>query len=313
MIRLSWVIGATGLLGSAVANRLTTPNDLVLTSSVDWATHRAAGDLASGIDRMADAVATTGLPWRIAWCAGAGVTGTTQEALDDEVATFRNFVATLASRQLPRGKIFLASSAGGVYAGGQGGAPYDESTAPSPVSPYGHAKLAMEQLVGVLARDTAHQVLIGRISNLYGPGQKLWKGQGLISQLCRASLTRQPVSVYVSLDTIRDYLFVEDCADSIAALLDHPIDDVADPVLVKVLAAGQGTTISALLSVCSSVLRRAPLVVLGSSPNARFQVRDLRLRSVVLPELDRRSLTPLPVGIAATAREMRLSAQLPTR
>lgn len=311
--RLSWVIGAGGLLGKALTSRFTAAGDVVLTSSISWATDRAADDLAGGIDRLAGAAAEYGLPWRIAWCAGAGVTGTTQAELDEEVSTFRSFLAELARTARGPGTVFLASSAGGIYAGGQDGAPYDEFAEAHPISPYGHAKLTMERIVESFGRATGNQVLIGRISNLYGPGQNLSKGQGLISQLCRASLTRQPVSVFVSLDTIRDYLYVDDCAALIADLLDHHPVSAADPVLLKVLAAGRGTTIGALLAVSHSVLKRAPLVVLGSSPTARFQVKDLRLRSAVLPELDRRVLTPLPVGIAATFSRMRRTAQLPTR
>ena len=55
-------------------------------------------------------------------------------------------------------------------------------------------------------------MVIGRIANLYGPGQDPTKAQGLVSQLCRAHLERRPTSIYVSLDTARDYLFVDDAA-----------------------------------------------------------------------------------------------------
>ena len=110
----------------------------------------------------------------------------------------------------------------------------------------------------------------------------------------------------MSLDTIRDYLYVDDCAEMIADLLDRPVDG---RTVVKLLAAGHGTTIASLIAVCRQVFKRTPLLVLGSSPNARFQVKDLRFASRVWPELDRRTLTPLPVGIAATAAGMLRTAQ----
>ena len=69
----------------------------------------------------------------------------------------------------------------------------------------------------VRGRAPARPLLVGRISNLYGPGQNLAKPQGLVSQLCRAQLTRQPLSVYVSLDTMRDYLYVDDAAAMVVA------------------------------------------------------------------------------------------------
>jgi UDP-glucose 4-epimerase len=39
------------------------------------------------------------------------------------------------------------------------------------------------------------------------------------------------------------------------------------------------------------------------------QARDLSLRSRVWPELDRRTLTPLPAGIAATAADLQRKLQ----
>ena len=57
-------------------------------------------------------------------------------------------------------------------------------------------------------------VLIGRIANLYGPGQNLAKAQGLVSQLCAAQLERARSSIWVSLDTLRDYLFAPDCCSA---------------------------------------------------------------------------------------------------
>ena len=63
--------------------------------------------------------------------------------------------------------------------------------------------------------------MIGRIANLYGPGQNLDKPQGLVSQLCAAHLERRPVSIWVSLDTLRDYLYAPDCAQMVLDCLDR--------------------------------------------------------------------------------------------
>ena len=54
--------------------------------------------------------------------------------------------------------------------------------------------------------------MIGRFSNLYGPGQNLGKLQGLISRLALSAVTRQPINIFVPLDTIRDYVYVDDAA-----------------------------------------------------------------------------------------------------
>ena len=156
-------------------------------------------------------------------------------------------------------------------------------------------------------------MLVGRISNLYGPGQNLAKPQGLVSHICRAQLSGQPISVYVSLDTIRDYLFVDDAAALICDGLDRLGSEPAGTAVTKILASQRGVTVGALLAECRRLFKRAPRVVLGSSPFAKLQVRDLRMRSVVWPELDRRALTPLPVGIDATAADLLRGVQLGSR
>ena len=313
------VVGGGGLLGTALTAALRSAGDgIVLTSHVSWTTRQALADLGEAVDRLAAAALTFRVPWRVAWCAGAGVTGTSDQMLDQEVATLAGFLARLAGTAgLGPGTVFLASSAGGLYSGGGKGEPYDEHDVPVPISAYGRAKLAAEGVAGDFARRTGHRVLIGRIANLYGPGQNLSKNQGLISHLCRADLTRQPLSVYVSLDTIRDYLFVDDCAALVADMLDRAdaltrAGATGEPTTLKVLASGHGTTIGALVAVCRQVFKRPPRLVLGTSTNARFQVKDLRLRSVIWTDLDRRGLTPLPAGIAATAAGIKRLVQLGT-
>src|SRR5205085_1105739 len=115
-----------------------------------------------------------------------------------------------------------------------------------PRTPYGVAKLAMEAAVGRFAADTGTPTVVGRIGNLYGPGQNLAKPQGLVSQVCRTHLTGQPLLLYVPLDTMRDYIYVRDCADVIAAALgsvrERVAGNVGGPVVTKILASGQSTT-----------------------------------------------------------------------
>ncbi len=308
------VVGSGGLLGSALTATLGSRGTAVVRMPViRWSSPEVATDLAVGLDRLTAAAREYDVPWRIAWCAGAGVTGTSDADLDREVATFTAFLADLATRSdaIGPGTVFLASSAGGLYAGCTTDGPYTEHDVPVPISAYGHAKLAAERALLAHASGTGNAARIGRIANLYGPGQNLAKAQGLISHLCRSNITRQPISVYVSLDTIRDYLYVDDCAAMVSDLLDlgRPHGGAAEPA-IKVLASQQGVTIAALIAACRQVFKRAPQVVLGTSANARFQVRDLRLRSVVWTEIDSRALMPLPAGIAATAAGIMRSTQL---
>ena len=71
------------------------------------------------------------------------------------------------------------------------------------------------------------------------------------------------------------------------------------------LASEQSTTIGAVLGDLHRITRRRPPVVLGTSANARFQVRDLRLRSVAWPPTAALARTPMIAGIAATLASLR--------
>jgi UDP-glucose 4-epimerase len=292
------VVGSGGLLGSALVRRLRRENRAVLTARVPWSVPDAVrAALADAVDRLL--TTADGGDWSVAWCAGAAVTGATPPVLEAELATLRGFLTDLVDRAAGagRGRLFYASSAGGVY-GGSVHPPFDESSAPRPLGPYGVAKLEAEQAVRTIAGDGGVDVVVGRIANLYGPGQDLAKPQGLISQLCRSHVVGQPLNLYVPLDTIRDYLYVDDCAAMVGDALTLP--EGRGAVTVKVMASQRPATIGAVLGECRRVFGRRPRVVLGSSPVARQQARDLRLRSLVLPALDARATTTLSAGIHRT-------------
>lgn len=311
------VIGSHGLLGGAVTAAARRRDGVApLVQQVRWGddslVHR---DLALGLDRLI--AQADGGPWRVVWCAGAGVTTTSADELAREIAVLRRFLHAVADRAasaaVGRGTFFFASSAGGVYAGSDD-PPFTEDTLPRPISPYGEAKLTAERVVAELCPPAGVSALIGRISNLYGPGQDVLKPQGLITHLCRARVTGQPTSIYVSLDTLRDYVFAPDCADLILAALDR-LDrhrDETSPtdsgvLVTKILASQKSVSIGALLMEVRRIFRRPPRVLVAASPRANAQARDLRLRSVVWSELDARTLTPLPAGIRATAADIERS------
>ena len=316
---LTWVIGRGGLLGQSVETAMGASMDDMGAGSDLWRpaepiswTEPTAGarELAARAEQFLRAAGDR--PWSVAWCAGAGVTGTSAQALDLERVALRETLAALAAAPRPdKGAFFFASSAGGVYAG-VGTPPYDESSPVRPLAPYGRAKLDAEGLVTGWSHRTGTPTLIGRISNLYGPGQNLAKAQGLISQICRSHLTGQPLSIYVSLDTLRDYLFAPDCAGLIVAGLARLRQEQSargPSVVTKILASQRAITIGAVLGEMRRIFKSSPRIVLGASSVAAVQARDLSLRSRVWPELDRRTLTPFPVGVAATAADLLLRLQ----
>ncbi|MET0976397.1 MAG: NAD(P)-dependent oxidoreductase [Leifsonia sp.] len=318
MTRHVWVVGARGLLGRGLVERLQArPGwSVAAVAPLPWGDPTAfTAAVASGLDQLAAAVSTGGAGdgWAVIWAAGAAVTNSPRERLDAELAQL-----DVALRELERarergldpraGAVFYASSAGGVY-GGSEHPPFDENTTPRPLAPYGRFKLEAEELVRGFAERSGVPVLIGRIANLYGPGQSLDKMQGLISHLARAQLTPQPASIYVSLDTLRDYIYVLDCADLVIDCVARVASSPGPAVVTKIIASGQSVTIADLLGYFRLISKGKPHAMLGSNAASALQAHDLRVRSIVWPDLDVRQLMPLPAGIHATIEDLKLGMQ----
>ena len=298
---LTWVIGAGGLLGQAVAAAASERGPVFPARSCPWESRERAGALLFEEARRLRELADPG-PWQVIWCAGAGFTGAPREALDDELLALKATLDGLSasSGSAAHGAVFFPSSVGGVYAG-VGTPPFSETSPVSPLSAYGEAKLAAESMLRSWAGRAGASVLIGRIANLYGPGQNVDKPQGLVSQVCAAHLRREPTSIWVSLDTLRDYIFAPDCAALVLDAMDRLRCESDSPTVVtKILATGRPVSIGTVLGELRRVFRRSPDTILGVHPTSGMQSRDLTTRSVVWPELDRRPWTPLPVGVNAT-------------
>jgi len=81
-------------------------------------------------------------------------------------------------------------------------------------------------------------------------------------------------------------------------------------VVTKILASQRAITIGAVLGEMRRIFKSSPRIVLGVSPVSAMQARDLSLRSRVWLDLDRRPLTPFPVGVASTAADLLHRLQL---
>ena len=287
----TWVIGRGGLVGSAVARR---PElDVFDAGAIPWGTAEVGPMLASRLERFVSWVGDD--PWGIVWAAGSGVMYTGQAALDIELKTFTSFceraVGILPSRG---GGIYLVSSAGGAFAGSSH-PPFDSRTEARPLNAYGRTRLAqelvLEQVVTSQVRTT-----IGRLANVFGPGQDLTKQQGLVTQLCLCALLGRAATVFAPLATLRDYIYVDDAARII-------VDDVlrmttpdAGVNRLRVVCSGRSTSIAELISIVEhSTGRSIPLLhVLPGEP----YILDLRLRSGPDHRVDRMLATPLETGVS---------------
>jgi UDP-glucose 4-epimerase len=303
----AWVVGASGLLGSAVCRALTTARTDVVTKRVPWSDPEAA---VQALLDQAEQLPQDG--WWLAWCAGTGVIASAPEDIEQELRVLREFFGRWhPARGRPGTRaMFFPSSAGGVYAG-SADPPFSETSEPLPLAAYGRAKLEAETIVRDFARRTGTPLLIGRIGTLFGPGQNLDKPQGLVSQLCKAHTTGQPLSIYVPLDTMRDYLYVDDAAAMIVGGLRAVAATGTDGIHLKLLVSGRSVTVNEILGEVRRVTRHRPPIVTQKSAVSRMHVTDLRLRSTAWPHLDQYASTSLGAGIGACLEAVKASLRCP--
>jgi UDP-glucose 4-epimerase len=299
------------LLGSSVSRALA-GDSWRLPRPLAWRSPAFAADVAAAVAGFAATVAAQPAErgWAVLWCAGAGVVGTDAAALGAESAALGAFLERVAAEPALRGRqgtVLLASSAGGVY-GAADACPIFDDTTPVPISDYGRAKLAQEELLGrwALAQPRV-ATLVARITNLYGPGQRLDKPQGLISKMAHSLILGTPLHIYVSLDSIRDYLFAEDAGrrlvTGVRRLAREAGAGAPSAQVTKVYGSEREISIAGLIGAFRRMSRRRLRVVSGVHRLRSLQPERLQFRSRIWNDEERLG-TDLLEGISRVYRHL---------
>lgn len=288
-----WVVGAGGLLGSAVVRRRPPGTRVHRAAPVPWHTaglvDAALADAFGEFRRQRE----PGRPWAVVWAAGTGVVSSDPGELLAQESTLLRLAGLVAQEPDPDGTFLFASSAA-VF--GAQARLYDESDTARPVSPYGVAKLRQEDaLRDVFAAPDGPRLAVARLSTLFGPGQNLAKRQGLVSSMCLEAVRGGVITLHVPLDTTRDYLYADDAGALVHTLLDVARTEPAGAPVTRVLASHRTTTVGEVARLVQSVVHRRTHIVQASTPTTVHQrhqaVQSSDPRLAALPR------TPLPVGV----------------
>ena len=117
-------------------------------------------------------------------------------------------------------RILYVSSGGTVY-GLPRTNPIDETHPTDPISSYGITKLAIEKYVALYASMFDIDYCLLRPSNVYGAGQRLHIGQGVIGVLADRVLRGESLELWGTGKSLRDYLYIDDLVAATMALISY--------------------------------------------------------------------------------------------
>ena len=117
-------------------------------------------------------------------------------------------------------KVIYFSSGGTVY-GAPEQTPITEDHPTNPLTSYGITKLAIEKYIAMYAQFFGLDYRIVRPSNVYGPGQRLHYGQGVIGIMASRALRGEALEVWGGGTDKRDYLFIDDLVSALVKLLEY--------------------------------------------------------------------------------------------
>ena len=227
-----------------------------------------------------------------------------QAELDELVSLVDALARAAADRSDPQ-RVLLASSGGTVYDASRP-PPYGEDDLVGPTTAYGRLKLTMEQALARHA-DVIEPVVL-RLANVYGPGQRLGTGQGVIGHWFQAAASGRPLEVFGDQETSRDYVYVADAAAAVGAV--HRA--VAPPAVLNI-GSGVATSLGELGALVREVVGGDPVGV-KVIPARGFDRRDVFLDvTLARTTIGWSPATSLRDGLEATWAAMQAAAGPATR
>jgi UDP-glucose 4-epimerase len=173
--------------------------------------------------------------------------------LSSNVITSVGWLSRLDETKVRR--ILYISSGGTVYGLPQTN-PIDENHPTEPISSYGITKLAIEKYIAMYASMFDIDYCTLRPSNLYGPGQRRRIGQGVIGVLAEHALRGEPLEVWGTGESLRDYLHIEDFVRALMGLVAY-----TGPHRVFNISSGVGHSVLDIIAILRDRLGFAPEII----------------------------------------------------
>jgi UDP-glucose 4-epimerase len=270
------LLGGTGFIGINLARRLRAGGHHVIVTGRDGLPigEAAAFAVAEGLDTVVH-------------LASALIPSSTEAAYREERVRIGEPTERLAAGLAGTGvRLVFLSSGGTIY--GVTDRPFAREDDPcAPISWYGRAKLEAEEAIRA-APGLRH--LIARPSNPYGPHQRLGGAQGLVSAILGRLSEGRPLPVWGDGSSVRDYLHIDDLADTLAGLIERGVEGTTIN-----LGSGTGHSLLEVVRTVEQVTGRA--VALDFQPARAVDVPRLVLDVSRLRALGLHRARPLHEGV----------------
>lgn len=298
------VIGGTGFIGSALVRRIKDQREVPVVIS----RHVKPGFRDSVAYRRADAGSVPSLRKALSkcdvavHCVWSTTPGESERDPSRDVENIRRTISILrACNDAKVARVVFLSSGGTVY-GQPGIIPVPEDHPLRPISAHGVGKAAAEQYVRQLCWRMDMQGIVARLSNPYGPGQKVRGGSlasppfGVVPHLMWAAITGRPFLQYNSGQNIRDFVYIDDVASALFGLCQwkQPTGCVIN------VGSGVGTSIAEVRRAVQKATGRP--IDYKDCPPRGFDVPEIVLdNSKLCLEYGWRHMTSLEDGLKQTA------------
>lgn len=149
-------------------------------------------------------------------------------------------------------RLLFVSTGGAIY-GSVATANARESAPLAPLSYYAAGKASLEAFLSAYSHQNRRSTIVVRPSNVYGPGQPVRAGFGVVPTLLEAAATGRRFTVFGSGATIRDFLYVDDFTGLCACLLGSS----PKPGLTTLNAgSGRGCSVNRMIDLVENVTGR---------------------------------------------------------
>ncbi len=205
----------------------------------------------------------------------------------------KNLIRAIES-ETPRARLLLVGSGDQYEPAATSAAPLDENARLVPRGPYAESKAAAETLA-MAATERGLEVIRIRAFNHTGPGQEpQFVAPDFAGQIARIEAGASPLMRVGNLDSVRDFLHVEDVVAAYISLLSPHVE----PGIYNV-ASGVGTRIGEILELLAAQARVAPEILIDEK---RWRPSDARVGDA--RKLQKATGWSPRVSLAATLSEL---------